>query len=271
MHDAGVEQEPPDEHVEPFDEDLADTRSAEQQQRHGKVLPRPGEGVEDEQAREALRMRDRPGQPDRSTPILHDDHRVVQIERFEQRLQALHMPPDPVELWIRGLVRAAEAEMVRHDRTVTRRRQWGDEVPVQEAPRRVAVHQNDGPAVTRPFVDVVHSSVGRIEPARLERPQPSEGPVRRHDRRDSRGGTRSTVVAVRPESGASARAARMSSFPEMLNDTDRRAGSESFAVMPTASLLQRLGQLQKSAIRALPGCRRDQLVLLSTGSALPAY
>ncbi len=187
VHDAVAEQKAPHEHVETLHEHLANTRRAEQPQRHRNVLPRPVEGIEDEQARYSLRVRDRPRQPDRPAPVLHDDHCVAQIERFEQRLQARHMPRDPVELWIGRLVRAAEPKMVGRDRTVARRCQRADEVPVQKAPGRVAVHQHDRAAFARPLVDVVHPPVGRLKPARLKQPQPPESPVRRHSWQNSRG------------------------------------------------------------------------------------
>jgi hypothetical protein len=79
-------------------------RTEAEPQRHQKVLPRPVEGIEDDQARYALRARDRPRQPDRPAPVLHYDHCVAQIERFEQRIQARDMARDPVELWIGRLV-----------------------------------------------------------------------------------------------------------------------------------------------------------------------
>lgn len=143
---------------------------------------------------------------------------------------------------------------------------------VQEAPRGVAVHQNDGPAVARPLVDVVHSSVGRIEPARLERPQPSEGPVRRHDRRDSRGGTeRSKVAAVRSETDTSAHIALMSSFLGITDETDCVSGSTSLAIMLTASLLYALGQLQNLVFEHYPDPAATNSFCSSTGSGLPAY
>src|SRR5215467_8033956 len=96
------------------------------------------------------------------------------------------MARDPVELWIGRLLRAAEPKMVGHDRAVARLRQRADEVPVQEAPGRVAMHQYDRAAIPRPLVDVVHPPVGRLEPARLKPPQPPESPVLRHSRHNSR-------------------------------------------------------------------------------------
>src|SRR5260221_13054563 len=96
------------------------------------------------------------------------------------------MARNPVELWIGRLVRAAEPKMIGHDRTVARLRQRADEVPVQEAPGRVAVHQYDRAAIPRPLVDVVHPPVGGLKPARLKRPQPPESPVRRHSWQNSR-------------------------------------------------------------------------------------
>src|SRR5262250_2451193 len=92
------------------------------------------------------------------------------------------MARDPVEPWLGRLVRAAEPKMVGHDRTVTLLRQWADEVPVQETPGRVAMHQYYRAAIPRPLVDVVHPPIGRLKPARLKPPQAPESPVRRHSR-----------------------------------------------------------------------------------------
>jgi hypothetical protein len=39
------------------------------------------------------------------------------------------------------------------------------------------VQEDDGAAVARSLVDVVHATVIGVEPARLVRPQPAEGPV----------------------------------------------------------------------------------------------
>src|SRR5262249_13605925 len=97
------------------------------------------------------------------------------------------MARDPVKLWVGRLVRPPEPKMVGHDRTVTRLRQRADEVPVKEAPGGVAVHQYDRTAIPRTLVDVMQPPFGRLKPARLKQPQPSESPVRRHIWQNSRG------------------------------------------------------------------------------------
>src|SRR5437667_11465791 len=98
--------------------------------------------VEDEKAGHALGMSDRPRQPDRPAPVLGNDDGVAQIERLEQGVEALHVARYAVQLGIGRLVRASEAEMVRHDRAVARPGERTDELAIQKAPGWVAIEEH---------------------------------------------------------------------------------------------------------------------------------
>src|SRR5215211_79515 len=127
-------------------------------------------------------MTRRPPQRNRTAPVLGNDRRLAKLQGLEQRLGALAVAPDRVELGTVGLVGATEPEMVERDRTVTRLAERPDEVAIQVRPSGVAVGQHDGGTVAGTLVDVVHPAVGRIEPMRLVGPGAAERPVdlRRH-------------------------------------------------------------------------------------------
>jgi hypothetical protein len=176
VYDARAEQEAADEHVEPFHEHLANTRRAEQPQRHGKVLPWPGE---------VSRM----NRPDTRSGCATAHDSPIGPPQSWATTTALRRSSDSSSAsrgatW-RGIGRALDRSACptgrtrggRHDHTVIPIRQRADEVPVQEAPGRVAVHEYDGAAVPRALVDAVHLPVGRRKPARLKRPQSPESPV----------------------------------------------------------------------------------------------
>src|SRR5687767_8492775 len=101
----------------------------------------------------------------------------MKVERLQQRVEALHVTRDPVKLRPGGLVRSTEPQMVGHDRTMAGTGERADELAVQEAPRRVAMHEHHGTAVARTLVDVVHAPIRRLEPARLIGPEAAKGPV----------------------------------------------------------------------------------------------
>src|SRR5207247_3357995 len=94
------------------------------------------------------------------------------------RVEPLGVPRHAVELGVLRLVGAAEAEVVGHDRAVPGLDERPYEVAVEVPPGWVAVHHHDGTAIARALVDVVHASVGRVDPLRLAGPGAVEGPVR---------------------------------------------------------------------------------------------
>ncbi len=106
----------------------------------------------------------------------------MEVERLQQRVEALDVAVEPVGLLARRLVRAAKAEMVGDDRAVAVRNERPDEIAVEEAPGRVAVEEHDGAAIAGALVHVVHPPFRCVEPLRLIWPQPTERPVDPHER-----------------------------------------------------------------------------------------
>jgi hypothetical protein len=146
--------------VEALDQQLADQWRAKQMQRERErdpVLARRQRlaakpmrvGVEDEEPVHPLWMPGCPVQPDRSAPVPRHDRRALQVERLQQRVEPFGVARDAVELRVGGLVGAAEAEVVGHDRAMPGLDQRWDEVAVQIAPGRVAMHHHHRAPVRR--------------------------------------------------------------------------------------------------------------------------
>jgi hypothetical protein len=80
MDDPDAEDEDAHDEVRALDQDLTHTRRPDeaQRQRELKLAARPvGVGIEDEETADALRVGDRPGGTDRSTPVARYHHRVM--------------------------------------------------------------------------------------------------------------------------------------------------------------------------------------------------
>src|SRR5215217_746779 len=88
------------------------------------------------------------------------------------------MTPDLVDLRLVRLVGAPRTEEVGNDHPIAGLDQRGDEVAVEIAPRRVAMHQHDRGRVTRALVYVMEPAVPGLVPVRLVRPRATECPVR---------------------------------------------------------------------------------------------
>ena len=137
------------------------------------------ERVQDEEAVDPLRMLRRPVQADRPAPVLrHDDRRRAgRATRAARRAAARGAALGTA----RGHAASSERPNPRWSGTIARcpaSTSGRDEVAVQVAPGRVAVHHHHGAAVARALVHVVHAPVGRVEPLRLVGPGSLEGPVR---------------------------------------------------------------------------------------------
>jgi hypothetical protein len=119
-----------------------------------------GVGIENEEAVYPLRMAGRPVEADRTSPVLRDDGGASELKRLQQGVEPFRVTGDAVELRIVRLVRPPEAEMIGNDRPVARFHQGWDEVAVQVAPGRVAMHHHHRPTVGWALIDVVHAAVG---------------------------------------------------------------------------------------------------------------
>ena len=114
-------------------------------------------------------------QADQAAPVLAEERHVVEVELVEQ--QAAH-PLDVAGVGVVAalgrLVRAAEADQVGGDAPQSGVDQHRDHRPVEEAPRRLAVHEQHDRAVGRALVEVVHAqraavAVGHLDVVRRER------------------------------------------------------------------------------------------------------
>lgn len=180
VHDAVAQEEAAHERVHPLDQELAEARRTEHAQGQRDVHLLGGavrDGVEDVEAAHTVGVARRPREPDRTAPVLRHHRRLVEVERFEQRLEPIGVPRDAIQLGAIRLVRAAEAEVVGDDGAVACGDQRRDEVAIEVAPGRVAVHQDDRAPAAGSLVDVVHASVAAVEPVRGEGPGAAEGPI----------------------------------------------------------------------------------------------
>jgi hypothetical protein len=80
------------------------------------------------------------------------------------------MTPDHVGLRPVRLVRAPGTEQIGNDHPIAGLDQRQDEVAVEVAPRRVAVHEHDRASVTPTLIHIVEPTVGGLVPVRLVRP-----------------------------------------------------------------------------------------------------
>ena len=117
--------------------------------------------------RHALGLLDRDPQADRAAPVVHDDRGVAQVEILEQGRRVLDVAIVRVPAEVGGLVGAAEAGEVGQDHAEARVANGGQDLPPQEAPRRLAVEHHDG----RP-VAVFH-----VRHAEAVRPRGSAAPT----------------------------------------------------------------------------------------------
>ena len=75
--------------------EAAGKHGKETQPPRARAAQRPGEGIGQHQAAQGLRTSSCRGQPDRSTPVMGDQHIVIEPERVQQRRDALGMRSGP--------------------------------------------------------------------------------------------------------------------------------------------------------------------------------
>ena len=113
--------------------------------------------------REAIGILGHQAKSDQPAPVLAHERDVAQVELTEKG--SAH-PLDMTRVRVRGavgrLVGAAEAHEVGCDTTKSGVGQDRDHLAVQEAPRRLAVHQQHDRSVGRPLVEVVNPQGSRV-------------------------------------------------------------------------------------------------------------
>ena len=124
-------------------------------------------GVEDHEPRDAIRVRHREAQPDRPAPVVDDDRQLSEVEAEGKPLDRASVHVVRVGGLVDRLVRAAEPEEIRHD-DPPGGREDRDQAPVEKAPRRLAVEQQD--RVPGALLDVVHPQPVLLGVARGVRP-----------------------------------------------------------------------------------------------------
>ena len=133
----------------------------------GEVLRRPEPGIAQHDSTDPIGTLDRDRHADRTTPVLAHRQVAVQTEMVDELADHAGMFVDLVAESSRPL-RQAEAEVVQSyaAEAVSQRH---DDVAIQEAPRRIAVAEQDGRSVS--LVDVMNPAPRAVKPARLERIQ----------------------------------------------------------------------------------------------------
>ena len=124
--------------------------------------------VREHQAREAGLILGGDARTEQPAPVLTEQGDAAQVERFDQARQPGDVLRVRVRARIRRLVRAPEADQVGHDHAEAGRLQRADHLPVQVAPGRLAVEQEQRLArAARSGVDVGHAQPGlELEVAR---------------------------------------------------------------------------------------------------------
>src|SRR5439155_14666626 len=106
-------------------------------------LPDERPGVQHHHAGHPVRLLGGPAHPDRTAPVLQDGDYPGRLQLAQDAAEVVDVPLQRVPARIARLVAAAEPDMVRHDHPVPRR-EPPDALPVQIAPGRVAVQQEEG-------------------------------------------------------------------------------------------------------------------------------
>jgi len=120
-------------------------------------------GVGGHHAREPAGVLGHQPQPDQPAPVLPDERQPAQVKLAEgESTDPLHVPFVRVVRYVGGLVRPAEPDEVRRDRTEPRGREHRHDRPVQERPARLPVQQKNRLAVGRPGLDVGHPQAAHI-------------------------------------------------------------------------------------------------------------
>jgi hypothetical protein len=135
----------------------------------GFVKPR----VRGDDAGEAVRVLGHHAQPDQTAPVLSDQRRPRHLVLPQPGVQPGDLPLERVVLAGGRLVGPAEADQVRREHAQPGAGEDRDHVPVQVAPRRLAVHAEHDRSVARALVDVVDPqraavSVGNLGVVGLE-------------------------------------------------------------------------------------------------------
>src|SRR6187551_3547335 len=112
-------------------------------------------------------MLDREPQPDGPAPVVDDDRQPGEVELLDEPRDRPVMAVVRVPAGLDGLVGAPEAEVVGRD-DPRRRGERRDQLPVQVAPRRLAVEQQHG--IAGALVDPVHPQAVLLEVVRPELP-----------------------------------------------------------------------------------------------------
>ena len=120
------------------------------------LVARGQPGVRGDHPREAIGVLGHQSQPDEAAPVLPDEGEVAQVELVEQgRAHPLDVPGIGVVVLRVGLVGATEADEVGGDGAEARVDEQRDHLAVEVAPRRLAVHEQDGGSVGPALVEVV--------------------------------------------------------------------------------------------------------------------
>ncbi len=134
---------------------------------------RPGPCAHQHQRFYARDIRQREAKPGRAAPIMADQRDAVQIQRTQQSGEVGDMAIEAVRLFAHRLFRQPEADHVGDDDATASRGQRRDEVPIQEAPGRIAVQQHD--RIAGALIDIVHPPAIHPCEMRPERPLPDDG------------------------------------------------------------------------------------------------
>src|SRR5271163_4270860 len=117
----------------------------------------PERGVHDEEALEAILHVHRDRQTNKATPILTDQHYVIEIERLDQSDYSVAMEVESVGRLIHRLVGATKAVKIRRDRTQTRREKRGNHFAIEIRPRGLAMQAERDMSIVPHLVEVMHS------------------------------------------------------------------------------------------------------------------
>jgi hypothetical protein len=122
------------------------------------------EGVENKQAGDSLRVTRGPGQTQSVRPNPARQQRRCSGPEIPAVLHSAAHGREPSSRRSRRFVRATESQVIHGYRAITPGGDRLDEAAVQITPRRVAVHHDDGNAVSGSFIDIMQAPLRRIEP-----------------------------------------------------------------------------------------------------------
>src|SRR5690348_2367418 len=125
-------------------------------------------GVRADKAGESIGILGGDAQADETTPVLSIEGCAAEIEGTDERCNRVDVELIRVIVFVHRLVRTPEAEKIGGDDAIAGGGDRRNHFAIEVAPGWLAVHHQDGPGVSRSFIEVMHAAAGDFEIAGSE-------------------------------------------------------------------------------------------------------